>query len=118
MVNETKNKESDEANEGAQMQGVKKESDEANEGAQMQGVKSEHDKRQDDSEKEETAKILKTEDDAKVLEGIKERLIFFFSDANIRQDAFMRKLLMDTDEKAVAVDVLLRFNTIKYKYFK
>jgi len=97
MVDETKNKESDEANEGAQ----------------MQGVKSEHDKRQDDSEKEETAKILKTEDDAKVVEGIKERLIFFFSDANIRQDAFMRKLLMDTDEKAVAVDVLLRFNTIK-----
>ena len=62
---------------------------------------------------EETPKNATTEDDMRAIEGIKERLKFFFSDANIRQDAFMRKLLMNTDEKSVAVDVLLRFNTIK-----
>lgn len=53
------------------------------------------------------------ETDAAAVEGVKERLKFFFSDANIRQDAFIRKLLMNSDEKSVGVDVLLRFNTIK-----
>ena len=51
--------------------------------------------------------------DQKAIESVKERLKFFFSDANIRQDAFIRKLLMDSEEKSVPVDVLLRFNTIK-----
>jgi hypothetical protein len=46
------------------------------------------------------------------VEGIKERLVFFFSNANIRQDMFLRKLLT-SDEKAVPVEVMLRFNTIK-----
>jgi RNA recognition motif-containing protein len=52
-----------------------------------------------------------TEEDLKAVEGVKERLKFFFSDANIRQDTFIRKLLMN--EKSVGVDVMLRFNTIK-----
>ena len=59
------------------------------------------------------AEDTKTQEDPKAVEGVKERLKFFFSDANIRQDAFVRKLLMNSDEKSVPVDVLLRFNTIK-----
>ena len=64
--------------------------------------------------------------DAKaILEAVKERLSFFFSDANVRQDLFLRKYLLvqqrqadDNSDKtkkkaAVPVDVLLRFNTIK-----
>lgn len=47
------------------------------------------------------------------IQALEERLRFFFSDANVRQDAFMRKYLMEGDSKAVPVDVLLRFNTIK-----
>lgn len=88
------------------------EGDKVNDVAQMEGEKSENDKRRIES-KEEAAEILKAEVDAKIIETIKERLRFFFSDANIRQDAFMRRLLLDTDEKVVAVDILLRFNTIK-----
>jgi hypothetical protein len=53
-----------------------------------------------------------SEDDLKAVESIKERLEFFFSNANIRQDLFLRKLLT-SDEKAVPVEVMLRFNTIK-----
>eukprot|EP00531_Pseudo-nitzschia_arenysensis_P012522 CAMPEP_0116131700 /NCGR_PEP_ID=MMETSP0329-20121206/9149_1 /TAXON_ID=697910 /ORGANISM="Pseudo-nitzschia arenysensis, Strain B593" /LENGTH=388 /DNA_ID=CAMNT_0003626155 /DNA_START=66 /DNA_END=1232 /DNA_ORIENTATION=+ len=62
---------------------------------------------------EETTTVAPTAEDSKAVEGIKERLEFFFSDANIRQDAFIRKLLMNSDEKSVGVDVLLKFNTIK-----
>ncbi|KAL3908930.1 MAG: hypothetical protein SGILL_008294 [Bacillariaceae sp.] len=54
-----------------------------------------------------------TEEDLKAVEGIKERLKFFFSNANIRQDAFIRKHLTQTDEKSVPLDVMMRFNTIK-----
>jgi hypothetical protein len=74
----------------------------------------------EETKNEETAKMeevkgddTKEQEDLKAVEGVKERLKFFFSDANIRQDAFVRKLLMNSDEKSVAVDVLLRFNTIK-----
>ncbi len=62
---------------------------------------------------EETTTVATTVEDPKAVEGIKERLEFFFSDANVRQDAFIRKLLMDSDEKSVGVDALLKFNTIK-----
>eukprot|EP00536_Pseudo-nitzschia_multiseries_P007185 jgi/Psemu1/324642/estExt_fgenesh1_pg.C_1660007 len=51
-------------------------------------------------------------DDLKAVAAVKERLKFFFSDANVRQDVFIRKHLM-SDDKAVPVDALLRFNTIK-----
>lgn len=55
-----------------------------------------------------------SEADLKALNDVKGRLEFFFSDANIRQDRFIRKLLMDKDgEQKVPVESLLRFNTIK-----
>lgn len=56
------------------------------------------------------------------LAAVAERLRFFFSDANVRQDIFIRKFLLntvDTDTKdnsyphQVPVECLLRFNTIK-----
>mmetsp|Transcript_14077 Transcript_14077/g.35378 ORF Transcript_14077/g.35378 Transcript_14077/m.35378 type:complete len:392 (-) Transcript_14077:119-1294(-) len=62
---------------------------------------------------EETTTVAVKAEDRTAIEGLKERLEFFFSDANIRQDVFIRKLLMNSDEKSVGVDVLLRFNTIK-----
>ena len=52
------------------------------------------------------------DDEIKTSEGVKDRLKFFFSDANIRQDFFIRKLLTK-DAKKVPIEVLLRFNTIK-----
>lgn len=59
---------------------------------------------------------LLTEEDLKAVEDVKCRLKFFFSDANVRQDFFIRKQLMnDRGDLAhmVAIDSLLRFNTIK-----
>lgn len=47
---------------------------------------------------------------------LRERLEFFFSDANLRQDAFMRKILLKNSgdyPNQIMVDVLLKFNTIK-----
>jgi len=73
-------------------------------------------KTEDVPKKEETTvadAAALTDEDLEAVKGVKERLKFFFSDANVRQDMFVRKLLMDTDEKSVAVDVLLRFNTVK-----
>jgi hypothetical protein len=55
----------------------------------------------------------KTVEDTKAIEAVKERLNFFFSDANVRQDLFIRRLLTKTDEKSVPVECLLRFNTVK-----
>ena len=46
------------------------------------------------------------------LNGVTERLKFFFGDANIRQDNFIRNKLM-SDDKCVPIDQLLKFNTIK-----
>jgi RNA recognition motif-containing protein len=57
-----------------------------------------------------------TAEDLKAVEDVKARLKFFFSDANIRQDFFIRKQLMnDRGDLAhmVAIESLLRFNTIK-----
>jgi len=90
-----------------------RDTDKVNEKAHMNGIKGENQEKEDESGTEGIAKIATTKDDTKAIEGIKERLKFFFSDANIRQDAFMRKLLMNADKKSVDVDVLLRFNTIK-----
>mmetsp|Transcript_22346 Transcript_22346/g.64039 ORF Transcript_22346/g.64039 Transcript_22346/m.64039 type:complete len:382 (-) Transcript_22346:23-1168(-) len=57
-----------------------------------------------------------TEEDLKAVEGVKDRLKFFFSDANVRQDFFIRKQLMN-DKGSMAhkltIESLLRFNTIK-----
>jgi hypothetical protein len=60
-----------------------------------------------------TAADTLTEDDLKAVEAVKERLKFFFSNANVRQDAFIRKHLIQTEEKSVPLDVMMRFNTIK-----
>jgi len=73
----------------------------------------EDDTKTEEPKKEDTVVAAMTDEDLKAVEGVKERLKFFFSDANVRQDMFVRKLLMDTDEKSVAADVLLRFNTVK-----
>eukprot|EP00526_Cylindrotheca_closterium_P018641 CAMPEP_0113617364 /NCGR_PEP_ID=MMETSP0017_2-20120614/8740_1 /TAXON_ID=2856 /ORGANISM="Cylindrotheca closterium" /LENGTH=371 /DNA_ID=CAMNT_0000526753 /DNA_START=78 /DNA_END=1193 /DNA_ORIENTATION=+ /assembly_acc=CAM_ASM_000147 len=54
--------------------------------------------------------------EAKTLQNVKDRLQFFFSDANVRQDRFIRKLLMDKEGEhkgKVPIESLLRFNTIK-----
>jgi hypothetical protein len=57
------------------------------------------------------------EDNSEAMESVKDRLKFFFSDANVRQDFFIRKLLLpqeDTKEAGnVPIEALLRFNTIK-----
>jgi len=89
-----------------------KKSEKMNETPKMDEVKIANDKKEEPGT-EETAEVTPTGDGTIVIEGVKERLKFFFSDANIRQDAFIRKLLMHSDEKAVAIDALLRFNTIR-----
>ena len=51
-----------------------------------------------------------------VLDAVAERLDFFLSDANLRQDKFLRKIMMSDDGQyphQVTPDILLRFNTIK-----
>jgi RNA binding motif len=53
-------------------------------------------------------KTLEIADD--VRSGLKERFKFFFSNANLRQDIFMRKLLLH--ENGVPIVALLRFKTI------
>lgn len=54
--------------------------------------------------------------DVAAVEAVAERLAFFFSDANIRQDFFVRRHLLDKKGEYpghVPIDALLRFNTIK-----
>jgi hypothetical protein len=87
------------------------------------------DKEEDEGKPDEDKK----EDEEEVMKSVAERLKFFFSDANVRQDYFMQKFLLasennDTDKEAkegdesenkeekkcaVPIDALLRFNTIK-----
>lgn len=65
---------------------------------------------------EQTKDETLNEDDLKAVSDVKGRLEFFFSDANVRQDRFIRKLLMDKDGETkgrVPIESLLRFNTIK-----
>ena len=57
-----------------------------------------------------------TEEELKAVNEVKGRLEFFFSDANVRQDRFIRRLLMDKEgdtKGRVPIEALLRFNTIK-----
>eukprot|EP00977_Amphora_coffeiformis_P012809 scaffold3240_cov187-Amphora_coffeaeformis.AAC.4 len=58
----------------------------------------------------EAEKPAMSEDEA--VAGVTERLKFFFSDANVRQDNFIRHKLM-SDDKCVPISDLLKFNTIK-----
>jgi lupus La protein len=47
-------------------------------------------------------------------EKIAERLEFFFSDANLRMDRFLRRIVLDKETGGfVDIDTLLKFNTIK-----
>jgi hypothetical protein len=67
---------------------------------------------QEDTKKEEAP----VQNEEKTLEQVKDRLKFFFSDANVRQDFFIRKLLMGDEGETpgkVPIECLLRFNTIK-----
>lgn len=60
--------------------------------------------------KSETPKVEKSTDTEKVAE----RLDFFFSDANLRTDKFLRSIVMDTYAGGFcAIETLLKFNTIK-----
>mmetsp|Transcript_51583 Transcript_51583/g.154856 ORF Transcript_51583/g.154856 Transcript_51583/m.154856 type:complete len:397 (-) Transcript_51583:154-1344(-) len=53
-------------------------------------------------------------DDAKIIENVAERLRFFFSDANVRGDKFMRRELQSRETAGfVPIETLLRFNSIK-----
>lgn len=71
----------------------------------------------------ESAPTVKLEaDNVSAVNGVKDRLKFFFSDANVRQDKFIRRLLMNdgsrdndtnTPSGMVPIEALLRFNTIK-----
>lgn len=63
-------------------------------------------------DKEENKSTPLSDEDQKAVADVKSRLEFFFSDANIRQDRFLRNLLMEGDHM-VPVETLLRFNTIK-----
>lgn len=70
----------------------------------------------EESKPESTTTTTMDEDTKAVVEKVKDRLQFFFSDANVRQDYFIRKLLMNekSDEpNMVPIESLLRFNTIK-----
>lgn len=54
--------------------------------------------------------------DESTLQSVAERLRFFLSDANLRHDAFLRKIMLSTEGPypgQVKGEVLLRFNTIK-----
>lgn len=71
-----------------------------------------------DEKKEGEEKKEDPKDEAEVLKSVVERLKFFFSDANIRQDLFLRKFLLPRDPEenkdcSVPIETLLRFNTIK-----
>lgn len=56
-----------------------------------------------------------TEEEQTTQSKIAERLSFFFSNANLRTDKFMRREIMDEKQNKgfISIDVLLRFNTIK-----
>lgn len=66
-------------------------------------------------EKPQAASAL-TDADLKAVESVKDRLKFFFSDANLRQDFFIRKHLLSEkpdSSNEISIEALLRFNTIK-----
>lgn len=48
-----------------------------------------------------------------VIKAVAERLRFFFSDANVRSDHFMRQKLLKSEGGYVPIELLLRFNSIK-----
>ena len=65
------------------------------------------------TEGEEVKETVIASDD--VIKAVAERLQFFFSDANVRTDTFMRKELLRGQGKSghVPIETLLKFNSIK-----
>ncbi|KAL7574924.1 hypothetical protein ACA910_010751 [Epithemia clementina (nom. ined.)] len=63
-------------------------------------------------ENQDGAKQQEKQDEETALAAIVERLKFFFSDANARQDIFIRQLLLK-DDGVVPIESLLKFNTVK-----
>lgn len=58
--------------------------------------------------------MSETENEKEIINKVAERLSFFFSNANLRVDRFLRPRVLDTKTKGyVTIDVLLKFNTIK-----
>jgi len=54
-----------------------------------------------------------TDDEAKIISALTERLRFFFSKANLRQDKWMRTQLQTSTNASLPLDQLLKFNTLK-----
>jgi len=92
--------------------------------AAAETVKKEEEKKADekmevkDEKKEGEEKKEDPKDEAEVLKSVVERLKFFFSDANVRQDLFIRRFLLPREPEenkdcSVPIETLLRFNTIK-----
>jgi len=53
------------------------------------------------------------DDEAKLISAVTERLQFFFSNANLRQDKWMRSQLQTSTNASLPLDQLLKFNTLK-----
>jgi len=76
-------------------------------------------KEEENSMKEEEKKPVdestteSDEIDAKTIEGMASRLRFYFSNANLRSDRFLRREVTESKDGLVPIDTLLRFNTIK-----
>lgn len=55
-----------------------------------------------------------SEEDKTTISNVAERLGFFFSNANLRMDKFLRREVMNKKNKGfVTIEILLKFNTIK-----
>lgn len=64
----------------------------------------------------ETETETETNSEQKTITQLAERLSFFFSNANLRMDKFMRKEILEVNKQTngyVPISVLLRFNTIQ-----
>ena len=53
------------------------------------------------------------DDETSIINALTERLRFFFSNANLRQDKWMRTQLSTSPTHSLSIDTLLKFNTLK-----
>lgn len=53
------------------------------------------------------------DDETSIINALTERLHFFFSNANLRQDKWMRTQLSTSPTHSLSIDTLLKFNTLK-----
>lgn len=69
----------------------------------------------EESKVEEEEKEEKPQEE--VMKAVTERIKFFFSNANLRGDKFMQKMMLDDEEtsfsKPLSADTLLKFNSVK-----